>query len=597
MHNRSGKRALKTAVLVLVAAWIGYSWAVARLGSGGGIAVLAVYAAGPLVWWVYRTTSLRARIRRGWPELSYALGLWQQAPLPRFDASYEYTWPRLTRFRKHPDGLDVLVGLLPDQLPEHFAQQAHAIAHAWRVHRVEVSSPRRGAVVLRAWTADPLAVPFTEATPSARPSKPRLRQRLRAWWKAAVGRAARSRFRLRQLAVQALHFLEAAWSASALGLSDARRIPAALAAPGGAGTGTAPGGSTTPEPLVEAEPQWRAVTIGIQESGAPWRLRLHGTHVLVAGVTGAGKGSILWGVVRKLLPAVAAGLVQIWALDPKRMELSFGVGLFTKYASDPERMVELLEEAVEQMQERAHAFAGRLRAHTPTLDSPFIVLLVDGLAFLTAYQSDRDLRRRAEAAIATLASQGRSVGFCLVGALQDPRKEVMNLRNLFPDRVALRLDEAGQVDMVLGSGARDRGALADLISPDPLIGAGVGYVRNEASPDPVRVRAAYVSNREIRELVNEYCPDGSIHVLSSPPRQYMDQRPRPARRRCRVIVNASLVVLLGLVIYLLIRNKTLRVFDLLLCGSFGFLLASTGAASAIRHVLAWTATTLGQLHP
>ncbi|MFE0458121.1 hypothetical protein ACFW1A_02525 [Kitasatospora sp. NPDC058965] len=64
-----------------------------------------------------------------------------------------------------------------------------------------------------------------------------------------------------------------------------------------------------------------------------------------------------------------------------------------------------------------------------------------------------------------------------------------------------------------------------------------------------------------------------------------------------MIINASLVVLLGLVIYLLIRQKALRVLDLLLCGTFGFLLASTGAATLIRHVLTWIATALGQLHP
>jgi S-DNA-T family DNA segregation ATPase FtsK/SpoIIIE len=118
-----------------------------------------------------------------------------------------------------------------------------------------------------------------------------------------------------------------------------------------------------------------------------------------------------------------------------------------------------------------------------------VVVLVDELAFLTAYQPERDLRKRAEAAIATLTSQGRSVGVCVVGALQDPRKDVISLRNLFSTRIALRLDESDQVDMVLGDGARDRGALADEISPLPEIGAGVGYVRLEASPDPVRVRA------------------------------------------------------------------------------------------------------------
>ena len=103
---------------------------------------------------------------------------------------------------------------------------------------------------------------------------------------------------------------------------------------------------------------------------------------------------------------------------------------------------------------------------------------------LTAYQPERELRKRAEAAIATLTSQGRSVGVCVVGALQDPRKDVISLRNLFSTRIALRLDESDQVDMVLGDGARDRGALADQISPLPYIGAGVGYVRLEASPEP-----------------------------------------------------------------------------------------------------------------
>jgi len=43
--------------------------------------------------------------------------------------------------------------------------------------------------------------------------------------------------------------------------------------------------------------------------------------------------------------------------------------------------------------------------------------------------------------------------------------------------------------MVLGDGARDRGAACELISPDPATGAGVAFVRLESDPDPVRVRA------------------------------------------------------------------------------------------------------------
>jgi DNA segregation ATPase FtsK/SpoIIIE, S-DNA-T family len=92
---------------------------------------------------------------------------------------------------------------------------------------------------------------------------------------------------------------------------------------------------------------------------------------------------------------------------------------------------------------------------------------------------------------------------CVVGALQDPRKDVISLRNLFPTRIALRLDESDQVDMVLGDGARDRGALADEISPIPRTGAGVGYVRLEGSPQVKRVRAAYVADEDIRAMADE----------------------------------------------------------------------------------------------
>jgi S-DNA-T family DNA segregation ATPase FtsK/SpoIIIE len=61
------------------------------------------------------------------------------------------------------------------------------------------------------------------------------------------------------------------------------------------------------------------------------------------------------------------------------------------------------------------------------------VVVVDEVAFLTAYQADRKLKERTLAALATLTTQGRAVGYCVVAALQDPRKEVLNIRNLFPD--------------------------------------------------------------------------------------------------------------------------------------------------------------------
>jgi DNA segregation ATPase FtsK/SpoIIIE, S-DNA-T family len=251
----------------------------------------------------------------------------------------------------------------------------------------------------------------------------------------------------------------------------------------------------------------RALPVGRREDGLVWLVRVHGTHVLIAGATGAGKASLMWSIVRVMLPAMVAGLVRVWAADPKLMELAYGRAIFDRYgryAAAPEAIATMLEDAVAGMQARAAVFAGRHREHRPTIEHPFIVVLVDEVAFLTAYLSDRAIRDRIKAALATLTTQGRAVGYSVIAALQDPRKEVVSIRNLFPDRIAMRLDEPEQVDMVLGDGARDRGATADLISNEPAIGAGVAYVRLETDPEPVRVRAAWVTDADIRAMCADY---------------------------------------------------------------------------------------------
>jgi len=188
-------------------------------------------------------------------------------------------------------------------------------------------------------------------------------------------------------------------------------------------------------PIPQA-PDLRALPVGRREDGGILTVRLHGTHLLIAGATGAGKGSWVWGLIRAMLPAMAAGLVRVLACDPKLMELAFGRALFDRYgryAANSADIAVLLEEAVTDMQARAARFAGNQRDHVPTPEFPFVVVIVDEIAFLTAYQADRKLRERTLAALATLTTQGRAVGYCVVAALQDPRKEVLNIRNLFPD--------------------------------------------------------------------------------------------------------------------------------------------------------------------
>ena len=255
---------------------------------------------------------------------------------------------------------------------------------------------------------------------------------------------------------------------------------------------------------VPDRPDLKALPVGRREDGLPWLIRLHGTHVLLAGATGAGKASLLWGLVRAMLPLMRAGLVRVLAADPE----ADGAGLrpghlrHLRRTTPPTRLpiADMLDQAVADMQARAAAFAGRQRDHTPTREHPFTVVLVDEVAFLTAYQPDRKLKERIMLALATLTTQGRALGYAVVAALQDPRKDVLTIRNLFPDRIAMRLDEPEQVDMVLGDGARDRGAACELISTDPATGAGVAFIRVEADPDPVRVRAGWVTDADIRDM-------------------------------------------------------------------------------------------------
>lgn len=245
----------------------------------------------------------------------------------------------------------------------------------------------------------------------------------------------------------------------------------------------------------------RSVLMGLSEGGAEWRLPL-GPHTLVAGASGSGKASLVWGLLLGLVQPIREGVVEVWGIDRKGgMELAMGRELLTRFADNAPRSVALLEEAVEQMQARARALAGVTRQHVATAESPTVIVLIDELAALTAYETDRDMLRRANAAIATLASQGRAVGFIVFACLQDPRKETLPARGLFTQTVGLRLRDRTETAMVLGDGAAAAGALSHEISPSS---PGVAYVVPEDGTAPIRVRAAYASDDQIREAALRY---------------------------------------------------------------------------------------------
>lgn len=255
-----------------------------------------------------------------------------------------------------------------------------------------------------------------------------------------------------------------------------------------------PGGTVAPDhPLA-------SVQLGRALSGQPWAADAR-VHTLVAGMTGAGKGSVMWSLLMALAPAVRAGTVRLVGVDLKAgMELTHAPGLFSALATTPEQAVAVLEREADLLNRRADRMAGQERAHTPSLSSPHVLVVVDELAALTAYITDTGLRRRADTALRVLLTQGRAPGWSVWAWVQDPRKDTVPMRNLFPQMVGLRLKDSFETEMVLGEAAT-RTAPCHRISPRH---PGTGYAVTEDG-SVSRVRAHYADD-DLIHAVNRAFP-------------------------------------------------------------------------------------------
>ncbi|RPF23428.1 FtsK/SpoIIIE domain-containing protein [Myceligenerans xiligouense] len=217
-----------------------------------------------------------------------------------------------------------------------------------------------------------------------------------------------------------------------------------------------------------------AVTAGVRLDGAAFRLRVRGRHTLVVGASGSGKGSAFWGLVGGLAPAIPEGLVRVWGVDMKKgVEAGMGEPLFHAVAYTHADAVAILAELVKVIEHRGVEMRGKSRLHVPTSGDPLHVLVIDELADLMAY-SDFEVRREAERLLSVILTQGRALGVVVAAFVQNPRQEAVGMRNLYTQKIALRLDSATEAEMVLDSRART--APAELIDPDA---PGTGYLVNE----------------------------------------------------------------------------------------------------------------------
>lgn len=256
----------------------------------------------------------------------------------------------------------------------------------------------------------------------------------------------------------------------------------------------------------------RKLVIGRDEYGRDFGLNLLNTdlHILLGGETGAGKGSWLWAILRNLAPLIRTGRARLWVIDPKGgMEFGAGRPMFHRFADNEDDGLAVLREYVDTLDATKLRLGreGTRQAEVST-DTPLEVLLVDELAALTNYGS-REVVRAAEPLLLKALTQYRAVLGRVIGATQEPAKDNIPMRGLFPTKIALRLDSPSYVDMCLGEGMRDMGAFADKI---PAYLPGVAYVKKDGRREPLRMRAAYTSDEDIAELVR-FCTSTEAAVI------------------------------------------------------------------------------------
>ena len=240
----------------------------------------------------------------------------------------------------------------------------------------------------------------------------------------------------------------------------------------------------------------RRVFSGRTEYGQDWHVPLAGGHTLVSGSTGAGKNSAMWCPLVSIAPAIRDGLVRVSGIDPKGMELAYGRQIFARYAGTGTDALTVLDDLVEAMHARKTQFAGQVRSVPISREHPLELVEFDEIGALTKY-IDRKTRDAITERVALLTTQGRALGFTVRGYVQEPTKDTVPVRELFPRRICLRVSAKSHVGMVLGDQAYERGAWANRITETE---AGVGYVFGEGIREPLRIRAGWVPDQTIKQL-------------------------------------------------------------------------------------------------
>ncbi len=109
-----------------------------------------------------------------------------------------------------------------------------------------------------------------------------------------------------------------------------------------------------------------------------------------------------------------------------------------------------------------------------------------------------------------LLTQGRAVGVHVVACFQDPRKEVLPFRDLFPTRIGAAADRSRPRSTWSSATAPATGARCATASPRDRSTPASATSSSTATPHPMRVRFSYLTDDDITDLAHQY---GRLRVV------------------------------------------------------------------------------------
>ncbi len=260
-----------------------------------------------------------------------------------------------------------------------------------------------------------------------------------------------------------------------------------------------------------------AFVLGKTVSGEPYIVDLATLpHILIAGATGSGKSVAVHALISSILYRSSPEQVKFCLIDPKRLELpSYTMiphlydpchtPIAAEVITNSKQAAKALKRLVKIMEYRYDLFS---KANVRNIDSYnqkrkeqklppeyYLVVIIDELADLMI-TSPKDV----EDSVQRLAQMARAVGIHLVLATQRPSVDVITgvIKANLPARVALRVASAIDSRVIIDTGGAE-----------VLLGKGDMLFLPPASPEPLRVQGAYVSETEVQNLVDHVKKFGS----------------------------------------------------------------------------------------